>query len=170
MYEDVQPAPSTDGLPTLQDWADAMRAVSLETGVGMGFEGLSIEHDPSAPVYETGALLPLVGRCVNVQLGLLGERAALEHVARTLCMMEPDEEIDWEDATDAVSEVVNVIAGALKTAMIDRVPTLRLGLPMFADGFHHRTGGSRSVMRARMPGAEFTFVVALGRPECGDNT
>jgi hypothetical protein len=117
-------------------WADALRGVTERIAPGMGFGAVEVAPHQEPLGVESGATLALVGDSVQVQLELLGDREPLTCLARGLMMMEPDEPLDWEDAVDAVSEIVNVLAGGLKSDLIERIPSLRLGLPVFAEGIH----------------------------------
>jgi chemotaxis protein CheY-P-specific phosphatase CheC len=45
--------------------------------------------------------------------------------------MRRSEELSEQDAVDGVSEVMNIIAGKVKSAMSNRDHSLRLGMPIF---------------------------------------
>jgi len=154
--EAVEAAPE---LPSLDDWAEALSTTVAETGPGLGFEVSTAVVDEEAPLEAAGVMLPLVAEYVQIQIGLLGQYDSLEALARGLMMMEPDEELSREDSADAVGEILNVVVGVYKSAMVDRVPTLRLGLPVFAEGIHHRKT-PRRLIRCVYGETEFTVSVA----------
>lgn len=131
--------------PSVDDWTTALICAFGKTAAGMGFDQCEMAIDQDAPLFDMGASLSLVSETDTIQIELLGERAPFECLGRTLMMMEADEELDWPDVVDAVSEIVNVVAGALKSEMIDSVPSLRLGLPVFAETIHHRAADVRRV-------------------------
>ncbi len=65
------------------------------------------------------------------ELSLLGERAAVEELARTMFALEPNEAVGEADLADALNEVVNVAAGVLKSYRLDAGQRLAIGLPSF---------------------------------------
>ncbi|MFK7992243.1 MAG: chemotaxis protein CheX [Sandaracinaceae bacterium] len=109
-------------------WEEVFHAVVVASGEGLGLAP-AVTVDEEAHLGDSGAMLTLTTDDLSLALEVSGESHAIEKVARGLLMMEPDEEIDWEDVLDAVREVANVIAGALKTELIETYPTLTLGLP-----------------------------------------
>ena len=156
-----QETTTSRALPTLDEWARALLRALAKTAPGMGFDACEMKLDERAPMGDTGASLSLVSEHQRVQISLLGERAGLERLARTFMMLPDDEALVWLDAADAVSEIVNVVAGALKSEMIDEVPSLRLGLPLFAETLHHRPGTRRKLALV-VKGARVTMSVRVG--------
>jgi CheY-specific phosphatase CheX len=118
------------------DWLDAMIEAFEETATSMmGFEGATVDRVfDTVPDRWAGSWLALVGSGDQAQVGIAGDREACDGMARALLGFEPDEEIADDDVVDAMSEIVNVVAGGLKTRIADRQPGLTLGLPVFFRG------------------------------------
>lgn len=144
--------------PSLDRWVEMVRECVISTAAGLGFSSCEATIDLDAEVPFTGTSVSLVAETARVQLELRGERAALEALARGFMMMEPDEELTWEDAADAVSEILNILAGALKSAAASDVPGLRLGLPVFAEGIHQQKLAWRCI-RTCIDGIDVTVTV-----------
>ncbi len=79
-----------------------------------------------------GAYISLVDGDVSVLLGMRGPSSACETLTRYMMAMDDDEEVADEDITGAIGEVMNIMAGVVKSEM--RQPTLRLGIPMVVSG------------------------------------
>jgi hypothetical protein len=81
-----------------------------------------------------GAYLGLVMQEEPIQVGLLVEPAGCQALAKALLGMEPgDEDLPASDVSDAMCEVINIVAGGLKRRVIGRIP-VTLGLPIFVSG------------------------------------
>jgi CheY-specific phosphatase CheX len=90
---------------------------------------------------------PLLGSfiqvvCVEgpVLLGITGTETTCDHLAKLMLGMEPDEELPESEAFDAVGEIMNIVAGSMKTKLADSVGLLELGLPVFLSGQLHAVG------------------------------
>jgi len=68
-------------------------------------------------------------RCISASPHARGCRA----LARGLLGMRSDETLSDKDAVDGVSEVMNILAGKVKSSMADRDHSLRLGMPIFME-------------------------------------
>lgn len=122
---------------TLRNWLDAMAESTLELATQVfGFEDGQLTGD-LAEMREgrSGAYISLVNEQNAVQVGLASDAAGCLTLARALFGMEAEaEELSESDVADAINEVVNIIAGGVKSRMHERSPSLRLGLPLFVEG------------------------------------
>jgi hypothetical protein len=84
----------------------------------------------------------VMGSCVSLtqpegtfSLAVLGDERSCEVMTRALFAMEPDEEVGKEEHADALGEIANMTAGAVKRSLttIDGEELL-LGLPLFFSG------------------------------------
>ena len=82
-----------------------------------------------------GAYVGLVGDNAALQLGVIADPATCAELARALLCMEPEDELSDEDMADAMNEVANIVGGGVKRRMVDVDPSLKLGLPVFINGF-----------------------------------
>jgi CheY-specific phosphatase CheX len=61
-------------------------------------------------------------------------------MARSLLGLHPTQDLNDQETGDAVSELMNIIAGKVKSRISERDRTLQLGLPMFVQGRIQETG------------------------------
>lgn len=81
-----------------------------------------------------GAYLGLVAQEEPIQVGILVDGAGCQVLAKALLGMDPgDEDLPPPDVSDAMCEVINIIAGGLKRRVSSKMP-VTLGLPIFVAG------------------------------------
>ena len=81
-----------------------------------------------------GAYLGLVAEEEPIQVGLLCEPAGCQILAKSLLGMDPaDEDLPIADVSDAMCEIINIVAGGLKRRISGKV-AVTLGLPIFVAG------------------------------------
>jgi len=90
---------------------------------------------------KTGAMIGLVSPGNSVQLMLISSNEGSEVLAKALLGFEADEEIDKVDLADALAEIVNIVAGMVKTVVNDQDGNLNLTLPTFLSGDCSPLGG-----------------------------
>jgi hypothetical protein len=96
-------------------------------------EGSQGEHlEPGAAI--CGSAIPLTKPSGGFYLLMVGNARSCENLTRTLFMLEDEEEVEKEDMADALGEIVNIVAGALKTKRGEAGEDLQLGLPLFVTG------------------------------------
>lgn len=111
--------------------AEAAGEVAATVLAGASFEAL---ESPSGSGSGHGAYLSLVTQDQPLQVGLLAEPAGCQALAKALLGMEPaDENLPPGDVSDAMCEIINIVAGGLKRRVSERLP-ITLGLPMFVAG------------------------------------
>jgi hypothetical protein len=98
---------------------------------GLAFEALG----PSADFgVGNGAYLGLVAQEEPIQVGILVDGAGCQALSKALLGMEPtDEDLPASDVSDAMCEIINIIAGGLKRRVAERMP-VTMGLPIFVSG------------------------------------
>jgi hypothetical protein len=91
------------------------------------------KSEPKAPPADAqhGAYIAVLGEANAMHLGITTSPDGCLALARGLLGMRADEELSEKDAVDGVSEVMNIIAGKVKSTMSDRDHSLRLGMPIF---------------------------------------
>ncbi|HET9772488.1 MAG TPA: chemotaxis protein CheX [Acidimicrobiia bacterium] len=134
-------APISTSLPAgagvaVSDWVAAMADASTELALSLGIDGVELLgwHDVP-PTGMAGAYIPLLAEDQTVQLAMLASPAGCGDLSRLLLGMEPGEDVSDADVADAVGELVNIVAGGVKQRMQDVAGGLRLGLPVFINGY-----------------------------------
>lgn len=118
-------------------WLEAFEASAFDVaGSALGCEAsVVLERGAMPPPQMPGAYLPLVGEDEQVQLALGAAPEHCQALAKMMMQLGTDaEDLPSGDVADAMNEIVNIMAGAVKTRLLPTVPTLRLGLPIFIHG------------------------------------
>lgn len=90
----------------------------------------SPDHDCST----YGSAIALTDPTGGYNLMLVGDENSIRTLTRKLFFLEEGEEVTRDDMADAIGELVNVAAGAVKSARQEDKPDLQLGLPLFLTG------------------------------------
>jgi hypothetical protein len=78
-----------------------------------------------------GTYIAVLGEANSMHLGIVTTPGGCEALARGLLGMRSSEELSEKDAVDGMSEVMNIVAGKVKSRLSDRDHGLRLGMPIF---------------------------------------
>lgn len=140
---------------SLTDWMTAMSEATCESAVQMfamssnpeSIEILSPDRD--IPDGFCGSFITLVSELNTVQLGFLSDKKGLKELSQAMLGLSPEDTISDSDVTDAVGEIINVIAGGVKRRLNENAGGLKLGLPMFIEG-KVAHGESQEVMMAKV--------------------
>jgi Chemotaxis phosphatase CheX len=98
---------------------------------GLGFQALGPSENMAAG---NGAYLALVAQEEPVQVGILMDDAGCQRLSKALLGMEAgDEDLPPTDVSDAMCEIINIIAGGLKRRVSPELP-VAMGLPLFVSG------------------------------------
>ena len=138
--------------PTVAPWLDAIVDATCELAEGtLGWFASPVDGAvPHLPASGEGAYVPMFTDGYAVQLGLVCSAEGAQQVAKQLlCMDQADEDLPPEDVADAVGEVVNILAGSVKSRLIEVEPSIKLGLPVYLSGHlqpsHSTEVGARQV-------------------------
>lgn len=94
-----------------------------------------VETQTELPSEVHGAQLALINGSATLQVGFFSHEAGLLSLARSLLQMEQEEEDPAkEDIADAVGEIVNMLAGAIKDRFGSVAGETQMGLPVFFRG------------------------------------
>jgi hypothetical protein len=111
--------------------ADAASEVAATVLAGAAFQAL---ETPLGYGSGHGAYLSLVTPEEPIQVALLAAPADCQVLAKALLGMEAaDEDLPGGDVSDAMCEIINIVAGGLKRRVSERM-AVTLGLPMFVAG------------------------------------
>jgi hypothetical protein len=120
---------SRDTIP-LQEWLTSFRDAATEFARGsMRFDARTAPAPDEGT--QPGAYIAILSEQNSIHLGLSASTAGLHALARGLLGLRQDETLSERDVVDGVSEVMNIVAGKVKSHMSGRDGQLRLGLPMY---------------------------------------
>lgn len=124
---------------TLQPWLDAMVESADELArTAMGLEAVNVRGNRDMSTLDTnGSYLAIIGDDQRFQLAVASTREGCESLAKTLLGADPSDPVSEDDVSDAMGEIINIIAGGVKLRMRDVDPSIQLGLPMFVEGKVH---------------------------------
>lgn len=118
---------------TLDAWLDATRAAAAEFAeMTLGQPVAALEEGDGLDADLTACFVALVWGEQSVQIGVSSNRDSCQALAQAL--FESDEPLAEEDVSDALGEIANIMAGSVKTTMVNSYKDLRLGLPIVLDG------------------------------------
>ncbi len=89
------------------------------------------EPAPAEPGAPCGTYIAVLGEANAMHLGLTTSAEGCQTLARGLLGLRTTEELSQKDAVDGISEIMNILAGKVKSRMSDRDHGLRLGMPIF---------------------------------------
>jgi hypothetical protein len=120
---------SRDTIP-LKEWLKAFEAATAEFAAGsMRFD---VRTEPvTDETARPGAYIAILSDHNSIHLGLSTTGSGLRALTRGLLGLRASEELTEREVADGVSEVMNIVAGKVKSAMSGRDGRLRLGLPMY---------------------------------------
>lgn len=124
---------SRNSIP-LQEWLATFQDAASEFAKGsMRFDTRGASAPAAAPDdgARPGAYIAILSDKNSIHLGLTATTPALHALARGLLGLRADEALGEKDVVDGVSEVMNIVAGKVKSSMSGRDGQLRLGLPMY---------------------------------------
>jgi hypothetical protein len=102
----------------------------------LGLPGVEVvARGNAAPRTWQGAYLGLVGPAGGFQIGVAADEAGCQALAMGLLGVAPGAAaLPVAEMADAVCEIVNIVAGAFKARVRERVAQLAMGLPLFFHG------------------------------------
>ncbi len=150
-----------------EDWLQATtKSLQEMADIYFDMEKMSEEAYSDVSEAKVGAMIGLVSGDNSVQLMLLASEKGSEELAKALLGFEPDEAIDQSDLADALAEIVNIVAGMVKTVVNDQDGKLNLTLPTFMTGSCEPVGGQVVVeSKLKMGPVEAKVVVISGNPQ-----
>ncbi len=120
----------------------SLGAVRAVAACALGFEDVrAIEVRQDLPSGVVGAHVALVGERTCCQIGLVSTPNGCQRLAKAFLEIHAATPgLLPGDLVDAVGEIVNIVAGCVKTRMAPSDPTLRIGLPVFVSGVLEPSG------------------------------
>jgi len=126
----------TLGIKDVSSWKLAFFESIQELSEGFlgGATIVEMGHKQEMPPELLGAFVQVVCAEGAVLLGITGSAEDCSGLAKLMLGMAPEDEIDEVDANDAMGEIINIAAGAIKTKLSSQVGSIELGLPLFLSG------------------------------------
>lgn len=119
---------------TSDPWVAAARAAAVDIAQQALGHGCVVADRSSAMTSAAGALVPIVSAMEPVQIGLFSSEEGCGQLARALLQSGPTDPLTRADMIDAVSEIVNMLAGNVKARVSRYASHAALGLPTFVHG------------------------------------
>lgn len=148
---------------SLNEWigavADALGEVSTTT---LGYEACALGERRDDNPELTGAYIALVGERNAVQIAVAAPAAVAAQLSAALLGMEPEEaeELSDGDIADGIGELVNMVAGGVKTRLSERDGGIQLGLPFVVEGRVERASSTKvACFNASLGEAEVVLIV-----------
>lgn len=123
----------------LKDWLTAMSEATAETAsqtlsCESSADGCETKEQIDLPDDVSGSFLTLFTEKDSVQVGIVANKKSLENMAKAMLCMGPEETVATADITDAIGEIINIVAGGVKRRLNEPTGGIKLGLPMFVEG------------------------------------
>lgn len=130
----------------LQEWLDCLTQVANE----YASKHLRFDASAPAPAAANGPRLAvyvaILGDKSSMHLGLTTSPDGARVLTRAFMSLRGKDDVADRDVVDGMSEILNILAGKVKSRMSARDKSLRLGLPMFVSGaVGHGDGTERAV-------------------------
>ncbi len=122
-------------------WLDQLQKTGSEvasTSLGASTYDI-VGRTVGIPKELAGSCIAMIGDEYATQIGICSDQAGAQRLAGMMLGLGPDEELDEDGVSDAVCELINVVAGLLKTNVAAQAPKakpdhMQLGLPVFIRG------------------------------------
>jgi hypothetical protein len=131
----------------LNDWLEALKEVVRDYAArSLRFDGTPVaaENGDSGET-RPAAYVSILGERCSMHLGIASSMAGCRALVRALLGMRQRDPITDDEVVDGMSEILNIAAGKVKSRLVVRDGTLKLGLPMFVQG---QVGYGESTERA----------------------
>jgi hypothetical protein len=123
---------------TVAQWRTAVEGAANEIATyALSFSGAVVQDpvDLARATAMIGAHIPLVGAGLAFDLALVSSAEGCLGLSRAILCAGPTAPLKDTEVADAVGEIVNMLAGAVKRRMSGHRADLELGLPIFLHGY-----------------------------------
>jgi hypothetical protein len=117
----------------IQEWLDCFKEATNDLAKSsLRFDGVPPRETPGkGEQANPGTYIAIMTDSSSMHLGITSTPQGVRVLARGLLGLRQDQELSDQEAVDGVSEMMNIVAGKVKSKMASRDGTLQLGLPMF---------------------------------------
>jgi len=123
---------------TVAQWRTAVEGAANEIATyALSLSGAAVQDptDPERASSMIGAHIPLVGGGQAFDLALVSSADGCLALSRAILCAGPAAALRDTEIADAVGEIVNMLAGAVKRRLSGHRADLELGLPIFLHGY-----------------------------------
>lgn len=122
----------------LSRWIEVAKECVAEVSESSLSAPVSVSGEPPPGSGLWGSLVALVSGNNVTCVGISSTPEGCRTLAGAMLGMEPADAADLshDDVRDSIGELVNILAGAMKTKLSNEDPALTLGLPLFIDGMY----------------------------------
>ncbi len=165
---------TTQTLIGIQEWLEDYETAFFETAESsldiQNSQRICVENDhPRENV--AGAYMPLICGEEEVIIGLITDQVTFQSLAKKFVQADDSETLSKEDTADSVKEIVNVVAGVLKSQMASKKTGIKLGLPFFLEGHIKLTEAQEAIYSKICLGSWEAFLMIIRtRPRILDLT
>src|SRR6266849_4964540 len=120
----------------VKEWLEAFTEVTGAFAAGsLRFDGGAIPSEPaSAKGANPAAYISVLSESNSLHLGLSASASGCRTLTRAFLGIREKDGISEKDVVDAMSEILNILAGKVKSRLASRDGSLKLGLPIFLVG------------------------------------
>ena len=120
----------------LNEWLEALREVVHDYAArSLRFDGApQAEAGAPAAGVKPAAYVAILGDRCSMHLGISSSMDGCRALTRALLGMRQRDAISDAEVVDGMSEILNIVAGKVKSRMAARDGSLKLGLPLFVQG------------------------------------
>jgi hypothetical protein len=119
----------------LKDWLEALTEVIRDYAArSLRFDGTPAVSNGAAPGSEPAAYVAILGERCSMHLGIATSMEGCRALVRALLGLRQKDPITDTEVVDGMSEILNIAAGKVKSRMVVRDGSLKLGLPIFVQG------------------------------------
>jgi len=122
----------------LKDWLEALTEVVRDYAArSLRFDGtpaLTGQNGSGAAASRPAAYVAILGDRCSMHLGISAEMDGCRALVRALLGVRQKDSISDSEVVDGMSEILNIAAGKVKSRMVVRDGSLKLGLPIFVQG------------------------------------
>jgi len=119
----------------MKKWLEGFEQATQEVAsTALRFDGKTPDEPLGKSPSRPGTYIAILGDDTALHLGISASEEGLSVLARSLLGLRQGSELGKREMVDAVSELMNIIAGKVKSRFFERDPSLRLGLPLFIQG------------------------------------
>lgn len=131
----------------LKDWLEALTEVIRDyAGRSLRFDGTpAAANGDAAAETQPAAYVAILGERCSMHLGISASMDGCRALVRALLGIRQKDPITDTEVVDGMSEILNIAAGKVKSRMVVRDGSLKLGLPIFVQG---QVGMGESTERA----------------------
>ncbi len=120
-----------------QEWLDCFTEVARDFAAGsLRFDGAAAPSELGSvkSVTNPAAYISVLSESNSMHLGLSASMQGCRTLTRAFLGIREKDGISEKDVVDAMSEILNILAGKVKSRLAPRDGSLKLGLPIFLVG------------------------------------